>query len=196
MSKTRRRKSARKTSDHLLPREVVALLKAAKASGRHGHRNYTLILLCYRHGLRVSELTELRWRMVDLKRRLLRVNRAKGGINSVHPLSASEVAALRKVKADYPGHSFIFVTNRGGALSKRTVARIVAQAGRDAGLKTVVSPGMLRLSCGYALARAGRNMVALQHYLGYRNMRHAMRFFEMPDKPFKDFWKDLGAEAA
>jgi len=196
MRNANRRKSSRKTSDYLLPNEVGRLLHAVSSSGRHGHRNYTLILLCYRHGLRLSELTEFRWRMVDFKHKVLRVNRAKGGINSVHPLSASELAALRKLKTDYSGHSHLFVTDRGEPLSKRTVARIVAQAGRDAGIKIPVSPGMLRLSCGHALASAGHNMVALQHYLGYRNMRHAMRFFELPDKPFKDFWKDLGAEAA
>ena len=196
MSQSTRRKSTRKPADHLLPREVERLLKAARKSGRHAHRNYTLILLCYRHGLRVNELTELRWRAVDLKGRMLKVNRVNGGIDSRHPLSAAEIAALRKLKAEYPGHSHLFVTDRDEVLSKRTIARVVAQVGVDAGLKRHISPRMLRLSCGYALAGAGHNMVALQHYLGYRNVRHAMRFFELPDKPFKDFWKDLGAEAA
>lgn len=196
MSTAKRRQSARKRPDHLLPREVVRLLRAVRASGRHAHRDYTMLLLCYRHGLRLGELTRLRWRSIDFKRKILRVNRVNGGINSAHPLSASELSALRKLKEDYPGHSYLFVSDRGDALSNRTVARIVAQAGRDAGLKFTVSPGMLRLSCGYALANAGHNMVSLQHYLGYRNVRHAMRFFELPDKPFRNFWKDLGAEAA
>ena len=134
--------------------------------------------------------------MVDFKRKVLRVNRGKGGLNSVHPLRASELSALRKLKADYSGRSYLFVTDQGDVLSKRTVARIVGQAGQEAGLKIHVSPKMLRLSCGYALARAGHNMAALQHYLGYKNVRHAMRFLELPDNPFKDFWKDLGAAAA
>lgn len=196
MPAANRRKSARKPSNYLLPNEVERLLRSAGTSGRHGHRNYTLILICYRHGLRLSELTQLRWKMVDFKRKVLKVSRDKGGIDSVHPLSATELSALRKLKADHSGRSYLFITDRGDPLSKRTVARIVAQAGSDAGLKIPVSPGMLRLACGHALASAGHNMVALQHYLGYRNMRHAMRFFELPDKPFKDFWKDLGAEAA
>jgi type 1 fimbriae regulatory protein FimB/type 1 fimbriae regulatory protein FimE len=134
--------------------------------------------------------------MVDFNRKVLRVNRAKGGINSVHPICPSELQALRRLKAEYSGQSHLFVTDQGDVLSKRTVARIVRKAGEDAGMKFSVSPKMVRLSCGYALARAGHNMAALQHYLGYKNIRHAMRFLELPDKPFRDFWKDLETKAA
>lgn len=51
--------------EHLLPGEVEAMLKAAKVVGRYGHRDQTLILLAYRHGLRISELVALRWEQVD-----------------------------------------------------------------------------------------------------------------------------------
>jgi integrase len=54
--------------------------------GRHVHRDSTLILLAYRHGLRVSELVALRWEQLDLKQGLLHVTRLKNGIASTHPL--------------------------------------------------------------------------------------------------------------
>lgn len=50
-----------RTREHLTPDEVDRLLKAAGKSGRHPHRDQTLLLVAYRHGLRVSELVALRW---------------------------------------------------------------------------------------------------------------------------------------
>jgi type 1 fimbriae regulatory protein FimE len=191
MPTSRKRTGARKSRDHLLPKEVDRLLEAALETGRHGHRNYTLILLCYRHALRLNELRELRWNMVDFKRRHLRVKRVNNGINSVHPLDGTELKALRKLKRDYPGSRYLFVTDREDLLSQRTVSRIVAAAGRSAGLRFHVSPRMVRHACGYALANAGHNVVALQHYLGYRNIRHMSRYLRLPERPFKDFAKDL-----
>jgi type 1 fimbriae regulatory protein FimE len=60
-------------------------MAAAARIGRYGHRDATLMLLTYRHGLRVSELVALRWEQMDLKGGLLHVNRSKNGIPSVHP---------------------------------------------------------------------------------------------------------------
>ena len=54
--------------EYLTDKEVEALMKAARNIGRHGHRDATLILVAYRHGLRVSELVSLRSDQVDLAR--------------------------------------------------------------------------------------------------------------------------------
>ena len=81
--------------EYLTTHEVEQLIKAAK-QGRYGHRDATLILLMYRHGLRVSEAVALRWDSLDLKQGLLTVNRAKNGKNGVHPLSGRELRALRE----------------------------------------------------------------------------------------------------
>ncbi len=55
----------RRTREYLTPTEVTQLMQAARHGGRHGHRDATLILLMYRHGLRVSEVTSLRWDAID-----------------------------------------------------------------------------------------------------------------------------------
>jgi integrase len=57
----------RRTREHLTPHEVEKLITAASRVGRYGHRDATLILLAYRHGLRVSELVALRWDQADLE---------------------------------------------------------------------------------------------------------------------------------
>ena len=62
-----------RTREYLTDDEVEALMKAAANFGRHGHRDKTLILIAYRHGLRVSELVALRWEQIDLKRSLVKL---------------------------------------------------------------------------------------------------------------------------
>ncbi len=83
--------AARRPREYLTASEVEYLMKAAKARGRYGHRDATMILLAYRHGLRVSELCALRWDQVDLKEGLLHVRRLKNGVPSVHPLRGPEL---------------------------------------------------------------------------------------------------------
>lgn len=191
MSTPRKRKTSLRQRDHLLPEEIERLLAAANEGGRHGHRNYTLILMCYRHGLRLSELTDMRWSMVDFQRKVLRVKRVNNGISTIHPLDGTETKALRKLKRDYPPTPFVFVTDRKARLSKRTISRIVATAGREAGLGFHVSPRMVRHACGYALANANQNVVAMQHYLGYSNIRHLLRYLDLPERPFDKIAKAL-----
>ncbi len=75
-----------RSREYLTPNEVEALMAAARKVGRHGHRDATLILPAYRHGLRVSELISLQWDMVHLEQGRLHVTRSKNGSASVHPL--------------------------------------------------------------------------------------------------------------
>ena len=85
-----------RSREYLTPDEVELLMAAAGGMGRHRHRDKTLILLAFRHALRVSEAVALRWDMVDLKKGLLHVSRLKNGVDSVHPLRGPELRALRK----------------------------------------------------------------------------------------------------
>jgi integrase len=111
--------------EYLTPGEVSRLLAAAAKLGRHGHRDETLLLLAYRHGLRVSELAALRWDQVDLKAGLLHVSRLKNGIPSVHPLHGPELRALRRLQREYEGKA----TPRGSTTQPR-VLRIIDSASR------------------------------------------------------------------
>jgi len=185
-----RKKSVGQTRDYVTPREVDRLLAVTIDKGRHGNRNYLLILLCFRHGLRLSELADLQWRMFDFDRKLLRVSRSLHGIDSRHPLSSMELKALRKLRKDYPGSRYLFVSGDGSRLSSRSISRIIAEAGEDAGIKIPVNPRVLSRGSAHALARAGHNVIALQHYLGHRNILETLRYVELPARPFKDFWKD------
>ncbi len=89
-----------RTREYLTQKEVDALITAARKRGRHGHRDATMILLAYRHALRVGELVTLRWEQIDLSQGLLHVSRAKNGTPSTHPLRGPEIRALRRLQRD------------------------------------------------------------------------------------------------
>jgi len=180
----------RRPREYLLPDEVDQLLKAAKRTGRHGHRDQTLILVAYRHGLRVGELIALRWDMVDLKQGLLHIRRLKNGVGSTHPLRGTELRALRRLKRDYADSSYLFITERGGPITAASVRRIVSRAGVQAGIPFPIHPHMLRHACGYKLANDGVDTRALQHYLGHRNIQHTTHYTELSPQRFNKFWAD------
>jgi type 1 fimbriae regulatory protein FimE len=180
----------RRTREHLTPDEVGRLMAAAGRGGRHGYRNATLILLGYRHGLRVSELIALRWDQIDLKQGLLHVARLKNGVPSTHPLRGPELRALRRLQREYLTSPYVFVTERRGPLTDSAVRKIVARAGEGARLGFPVHPHMLRHACGFKLANEGHDTRAIQHYLGHRNIQHTMLYTQLAADRFKRFWLD------
>jgi type 1 fimbriae regulatory protein FimB/type 1 fimbriae regulatory protein FimE len=98
---------------YLIEREVERLIEAAK-SNRHGHRDATMVLVAYRHGLRASEVCSLEWHQIELDQGRLHVRRAKRGTPSVHPIRGDEIRALRKLRRENPTEAYVFVSERGG----------------------------------------------------------------------------------
>lgn len=180
----------KRTREHLLPDEVEAMIKAARLVGRHPHRDSTLILLAYRHGLRVSELVALRWEQVDFAGATIHINRLKQGVSSTHPLRGPELRALRKLQREYPDSAYLFVSERKATLAAATARGIIERAGRVAGLSLSVHPHMLRHSCGFYLASRGHDTRAIQAYLGHKNIQHTVRYTELSPNRFKSFWND------
>ncbi len=97
---TRRANRATRTREFLSPDEVERLLEAVGSGTRYGARDRTLLLLMYRHGLRVSEAIALRWEQIDLKAGLLYVHRLKNGVPSTHPIRGPELRALKQLRRD------------------------------------------------------------------------------------------------
>jgi integrase len=109
---TRRPNAELRTREHLTPGEVEALMEAAKAN-RHGHRDATMILLAFRHGLRSAEACDLRWDQVDFNGAVLHVRRVKNGTPSTHPIQGDELRSLRRLQRESPTSPFVFVSERG-----------------------------------------------------------------------------------
>lgn len=186
----RRKNSDYRSREYLTEQEVEDLINAAGRVGRHGHRDATLIMLSFRHGLRVTELVSMRWEQVDLRQGLLHVNRLKQGNPSVHPLRGPEIRALRRIQRDYPTMPYVFSSERKAPLTPDAIRKIFGRAGREAKLPFPVHPHMLRHACGYKLAQAGQDTRAIQHYLGHRNIQHTVRYTQLSADRFKDFWQD------
>jgi integrase len=186
----RRKNTDVRSREYLTTVEVDQLAASAKAIGRHGHRDMIMIIMMFRHGLRVSELIALRWDMIDLKQGLLHVTRLKNGTPSVHPLRGPELRALRRLQRDYPESPYVFVTERKGPLTTATVRKMVARAGQRANLPFPVHPHMLRHSTGFKLANDGHDTRAIQHYLGHKNIQHTVRYTELSPERFNGFWND------
>ena len=100
---------------YLTQREIERLMDCARKYGRYGHRDATMILVAYRHGLRASEVCDLQWQQIELSEGRLHVHRVKNGIPSVHPIRGDEMRALRKLRRDYPTDAHVFVSERGRA---------------------------------------------------------------------------------
>jgi len=182
--------AARRSREHLTAAEIEALIGAARRLGRHGHRDATMILLAYRHGLRVSELVSLRREQVDLQEGLLHVRRRKNGLPSTHPLRGPEIRALRKLLRDYPDTPYVFVSERRSPMTEATFRKLVARAGDAAELGMPIHPHMLRHSTGYKLANDGQDTRAIQLYLGHRNIQHTVLYTQLAADRFNGFWKD------
>ena len=129
----RRRPNAElRTREYLTEAEIERLLDAVK-DNRWGHRDMTMLLVAFRHGLRVAELIDLRWDQIEFESACLHVRRAKNGTPSVHPIHGDELRALRRLKREQdPVSPFVFVTERGGPFSVSAFQRLVARAGEAA----------------------------------------------------------------
>jgi integrase len=178
-----------RTREYLTDAEVARLTEATKAN-RNGHRDATMILVAYRHGLRASELVDLRWDQVDMETATLAVRRAKKGSPATHPILGDELRALRRHQREQePKSPFVFTSERGSPFTTAGFARLVERAGATAELGFKCHPHMLRHACGFALANKGHDTRALQAYLGHKNIQHTVRYTELSPDRFKDFWR-------
>jgi type 1 fimbriae regulatory protein FimB/type 1 fimbriae regulatory protein FimE len=179
-----------RTREYLTDAEVNRLIAAA-GDNRNGHRDATMVLVAYRHGLRAGELVSLRWDAIDFNHGRLHVNRTKNGSPSVHPLSGRELRALRRLQREQePKSPFVFTSERGSPFSTAGWRKMVARLGVGAGFDVPVHPHMLRHACGYKLANDGVDTRSLQAYLGHKNIQHTVRYTELAPTRFKDFWRD------
>jgi type 1 fimbriae regulatory protein FimB/type 1 fimbriae regulatory protein FimE len=186
----RRPNAELRVREHLTEREVEKLVEAAK-SNRHGHRDATMILIAYRHGLRVSELCDLRWDQVSFSGAVLHVRRRKNGSPATHPLTGLELRALRRLKREQNPSPFVFTSERKVPFSTEGFARMLQRAGKAAGLTSLrAHPHMLRHATGYKLANDGQDTRAIQAFLGHKNIQHTVRYTEMSPNRFRNFWRD------
>jgi site-specific recombinase XerD len=158
-------------------------MAAARKSSRYGHRDASMILIGYRHGLRASELCDLQWSQLEQATGRLHVRRAKN-----YPLQGDEIRALRRLQREQGASSHVFLTERDGPMTPKAFHALFGRIGARAEMPFPVHPHMLRHGCGYVLD-AGHDTRALQAYLGHKNIQHTVRYTELAPDRFKGFWR-------
>ncbi|CAI1909138.1 Tyrosine recombinase XerC [Serratia fonticola] len=182
-----------KQRKYLTQGEVEQLLVAA-GQGNMPERDYCLVYMSFVHGFRVSEARYLRLSDLDMKEGCLYIHRLKQGFSTTHPLLAKEVKALRawlKVRKKMKGadSDWLFLSKRGGPLSRQRIYRLIQQLGETAGISVCSHPHMLRHACGFALADRGVDTRLIQDYLGHRNIRHTVRYTASNAGRFEGVWR-------
>lgn len=179
------------TPNWVTQKEIETLRKSAKET-RYPVRNELLVLMLYRHGLRESELCNLKLNWLDLDHAKIHIRRLKGSVDFSHPIAGDELRLLRRYlrdrKAKHPTLPWLFVSERGNQLSRFTVIKTIETCYKKAGMRKI-TPHMLRHGCGYYLANKGYDVRVIQDYLGHKNIQNTVIYTRLSGKQFEGMWE-------
>ena len=173
----------------LTPQETLALLKAAK---NRSTRDWAMILLAYRHGLRASEVCGLKLADMDLKAGSISIRRLKGSLHTIQPLyqhrgqplldeTAALRAWLRKRPAD--GSDYLFTSQKGGKLGRTQFFRNFQTVAESAGLPVEKRhPHVLKHCLASHLVAGNANLALIRQALGHRSISSTMQYIGTSDE--------------
>lgn len=161
-----------------ISREEIELLLEKGPDGSDAPRDLAVMELMYGSGLRIAETAGLRWEHIDLAERWIRVL-GKGEKERLVPMGRYAVRALelwRSVSGQ--GSAFVFPGAGGGAITVRTLHRVVHRAAARAGLPGV-TPHVLRHSFATHMLEGGANLRVLQELLGHESLVTTQKYLKI-----------------
>lgn len=177
-----------RSRDFLSRAEVDQLITGAKQS-RNPERNQLLILMLFRHGLRISEALNLRTDQMNLGEARLWIERLKGSLSTEHPINGDELRMIRRyLRTRDDNLPWLFVSDRMQQMTRRNAQYVIEQAAKSSKLPYHVHPHMLRHSCGFYLANNGHDTRMIQDYLGHRDATHTAHYTRTASSRFEGLW--------
>ena len=154
-------------------------------------RDYAIIFFSYRHGLRCSELLNLKWSYIDWEKRSIFIARVKGSDSGYHQLAKDEITLLKRLRKNSPG-DFIISGRQGEKLSTSRVRQICYEITSEAALKTPFHHHQLRHTCALHLA-ANLNIhpLTIQRFLGHKDFKSTDIYLREAGRDFSnlgDWW--------
>ncbi len=168
----------------LSKKEIEELLLATR------NINHRLIIqVGYSAGLRVSEIINLKWQDIDQDRNLIHIKKAKGKKDRIVMLSQKVKESLQTIKQEKKG--FVFITNRGGKYTHRTIQKIIENATKKAKIRKKVSPHTLRHSFATHLLEAGTDIRYIKDLLGHSNISTTLIYTKVSNKDISNIKSPL-----
>lgn len=159
--------------------EAFALMDSPKGDTFQASRDKAILELLYSSGLRVSELTTLDINDFDIKESLVRV-KGKGKKERIIPIGSKAVEAMENYLPERillkKKSQALFLNNRGGRLTQRSIRRIVDKYGRMVALKGHLSPHALRHTFATHLLHGGADLRAIQELLGHSSLSTTQKY--------------------
>ena len=183
-----------RANKHLTEHEIDRLLAAAKDEQvtRNPIRNYAMLLICFRHGLRVSELCGLKVADVDFqegKEGTITIRRLKHGVSGIHPLFKGEAKALKAwlaIRVDTDSDA-LFTSEQGKPFTRAAINLLLDRIAGAAGLKNV-NPHSLRHAAGYHAVNTGTDIRVIQRYLGHKSIASTVIYTEVDHAQFSKLY--------
>lgn len=175
---------------YLTANELKILIHTAKTTGRNKARNALILLMGFRHGLRVGELVDLRWSDVDFTAGLLFVRRLKDGISTHHALERDEIQGLHVLQRSPKSSPFVFNSELGVPITEDGIRKMMMRVGVKAKLPFHCHPHQLRHSCGVHLAARGVSPLTIKTYLGHWSLRNTLHYCELADVSTSSLWRE------
>src|SRR5258705_2790816 len=173
----------------VLTQDELDRLFAALKGNRHGHRDYMVALMTFLHGLRVSELIDLRWDDIDWRKGTIAIRRLKGSIDGTHYLERDEAVGLKRLQAaQEPRRPHIFTSERGQAFSRFAINKMIGTAGQNAKITWPVHPHCLRHTTGTMQANGGMDAWRLSKLMGHASIANTTKDVRMSPEPLQDAW--------
>lgn len=161
----------RPLKEHRLPKVLSKEEVLSIINHTNNIKHRCIVALLYSAGLRRGELVHLKITDIDSKRMVIRINGAKGNKDRMTLLSTNVLKDLRKYFLKWTPKTYLFEGQDGGLYSATSVANIVRQAARKAGIKKGVTPHILRHSFATHLLENGTDLRSIQALLGHNSLK-------------------------